>query len=251
MEVIRKPFQGIYNIVRFNWHFYLLAIISIILLLVLNSLLPTTLQIAALSIAFLIFLTTAVSLIISYLIYDASDLYQMPWLDLNKNKTILNISAGFDEAREVIQQKGENFALSLCDFYDPKRHTEVSIKRARKAFPPYPNTIQVTTHSLPFDAGTFDTSIAFLSAHEIRDQKERVIFFEELNRVTKSNGEIVVTEHLRDINNFMAYTISFLHFHSKSTWLETFQQANLKVKQEIKTTSFITTFILAKNGDTL
>ena len=83
-----------------------------------------------------------------------------------------------------------------------------------------------------------------VSAHEIRDENERVVFFEELKRSLKVNGKIVVTEHLRDVPNFLAYTIGFFHFHSKSSWMRTFRRANLKVLQEAKITPFLTTFVL-------
>lgn len=90
-----------------------------------------------------------------------------------------------------------------------------------------------------------------LSAHEIRNEIERIELFKELNRVIKLNGQIYVTEHLRDFPNFLAYNIGFFHFHTKSSWLKTFNDANLKIRQEIKLTPFISTFILYKNGNTL
>jgi hypothetical protein len=65
-----------------------------------------------------------------------------------------------------------------------------------------------------------------------------------MKRVLKLNGKIIVTEHLRDFPNFLAYTIGFFHFHSKKTWKKTFQEADLKVSEEIKITPFLTTFIL-------
>ncbi len=43
-------------------------------------------------------------------------------------------------------------------------------------------------------------------------RKKELSFFNELNRVLKPNGQIVVTEHLRDLNNFLAYNIGFFHF---------------------------------------
>ena len=39
MAVARKPFQGVSNIIRFNWHFYLLALVMVSLLLWLAGLL--------------------------------------------------------------------------------------------------------------------------------------------------------------------------------------------------------------------
>lgn len=251
MEIKRKPFQGVFNIVRFNWHFYLLAGLVISSLILLKHYLPEQVQPFVLWLALLAILTIAISLIVSFYIYDLSNLYQLKWLSNGDNKTILTINAGFDETSELIRDKFPEVNLTICDFYNPQKHTEVSIKRARKAYPPLENTIQVPTDKLPFPDNSFDCSLAILSAHEIRDEKERIDFFRELERVTKSTGQIIVTEHLRDLTNFMAYTIGFFHFHSKSTWMRTFMEAKLKVKREIKTTPFITTFILEKNGDPL
>jgi ubiquinone/menaquinone biosynthesis C-methylase UbiE len=170
--------------------------------------------------------------------------------DLNHKSslTIININAGFDETSTSIQSRFSNARLIVFDFYDPKKHTEVSIKRARQAYPPYPNTISITTTEIPLENKSADAVLLILSAHEIRNEKERTIFLKELNRILKQNGSIYVMEHLRDIPNFLVYNIGFFHFHSRSTWLRSFSQADLTVQKEIKTTPFITTFALHKNG---
>ena len=251
MEIKRKPFQGVFNIIRFNWHFYLASGLILGLILLFWEHLPDVLQPLAFWFTILAIITITLSLLISFYIYDLSGLYELKWVPKSENKNILNISAGFDETSELIRNKFPNGRLTISDFYDPKKHTEVSIKRARLAYPPNENTIQVSTTSLPFSNDSFDSVLAILSAHEIRDEKERINFFKELERVTIPKHQIFVTEHLRDFNNFIAYTIGFFHFHSKSTWLRTFKEANLKVIGEVKSTPFITTFILESNGNTL
>lgn len=248
MELNRTTFQGVSNIVRFNWHFYVIAALGLMAMYFYRTYLPEPLQAIVLLLAGLAILTIVVSLLISYYIYDLSDLYKLSWLENTNYKSILNINAGFDETSQIIETKYPDAKLSICDFYDPKKHTEVSIRRARKAYPPHAKTIQTSTEKLSFDDQQFDISLAILSAHEIRNKEERIQFFLELNRVTKQDGYIYVTEHLRDINNFVAYTIGFLHFHSHSTWLSTFESAQLEVVEKIKTTPFITTYKLKKHG---
>jgi len=73
-------------------------------------------------------------------------------------------------------------------------------------------------------------------------------FFKEIKRILRPDGKIFVTEHLRDLPNFLAYSIGFFHFHSKKSWLRTFTDAELHVQKQIKQTPFITTFILQKYG---
>lgn len=249
-EIARKPFQGVWNIIRFNWHFYVVAGGLLIALLFFKNIFPPSLEIWLLIGVGLAVLTMVVSLVASYYIYDYSNLYQLGWLENKKEIVRLNINAGFDEISQLIKNKYPNSKLKICDFYDPKKHTEISIKRARKAYPPHPETISVDTQTLPFQNHQFDQVLAILSAHEIRDEAERIQFFRALQRVTHPSGTIYVMEHLRDVNNFLAYTIGFLHFYSKKTWLRTFSGAGLVIKEEIKITPFITLFILKSHGVT-
>lgn len=244
----RKPLQGVFNIIRFNWHFYLMALIVLLVFFLIKNQFPKPIQMILTVGIVISFFALLISLTVSFYIYDLSDLYRLKWIENTDNKKILNINAGFDETSEIIFSKFPRTELTICDFYDPAKHTEISIKRARKLFPPKPGTISVTTDQLPFPENSFDQSFAILSVHEIRDDNERIRFFRELNRVTKDR--IFVTEHLRDFNNFMAYTIGAFHFHSPKTWLKTFEEAGLTIKRKIKTTPFVTTFVLEKNGNT-
>lgn len=251
MERLRRPFQGVANIIRFNWHFYALASVLIVLIWIIKAALgnPYTLYAALLS--EVIALPIFVSLIVSCYVYDFAGFYTMPWLKgitLRPGAAIVNINAGLDEFSEVLKMQFPAATLKVFDFYDPKRHTEVSIKRARKVYPPFPGTQPISTTSLPLPDDAADLIIVALAAHEIREEQERTCFFRELKRVTKANGRIVVTEHLRDLPNFLAYTIGFFHFLPRTSWLRVFQNSQLQVVKELKCTPFITTFMLAKNG---
>lgn len=235
MEQIRKPFQGILNIIKFNWHFYILSIVLLCGLLVLYYYFPSHFYI--LVIFTLILATTLISLSVSYYVYDLSNLYQLDWLaDSNEKLKIVNISAGFDETSALLRAKFAAAELIALDFYNPKTHTEVSIKRARKAYPAFPNTKEITTSNLTLEEGSIDKIFVILAAHEIRDEVERVVFFNELKKALKPNGEIFVTEHLRDSANFFAYNIGFFHFLSKSSWYKTFTASKLKIGREQKIT---------------
>jgi ubiquinone/menaquinone biosynthesis C-methylase UbiE len=93
-----------------------------------------------------------------------------------------------------------------------------------------------------------DKIFVIFAAHEIRSKQERFEFFKELKRVIKPTGEVFIVEHLRDVPNFLAYNIGFLHFYSKPNWLEIFELTGLSLKSEQKITPFISTFTLTKYG---
>lgn len=251
MEQIRKPFQGVLNIIKFNWHLYVLSVLFLGGLLILSNYLPFNFQFYTLLLFALVLTSTFISLLVSYYVYDLSNLYKLNWVADNHEKIeIVNISAGFDETSALIKSKFPNSNLVVLDFYNPKTHTEVSIKRARKAYPAFPNTKEITTSNITLQSNSADKIFVTLSAHEIRNDDERVIFFNELHRVLKPKGQIFVTEHLRDFSNFIAYNMGFFHFLPKSIWNKTFDRARLIIKKEQKITPFITTFTVEKYGVT-
>ncbi|MDF7815914.1 methyltransferase domain-containing protein [Hymenobacter sp. YC55] len=244
---MRKPGQGVWNIIRFNWHFYGVATGVGLLLGVLAAYSPAAFRLYTYALLFLVASPTLVSLLVSYYVYDTSNLYSLGWLnvgDSNDQKTVVNIHAGFDETSELLRQHFAEAELVVLDFYDPTQHTEVSIKRARAAYPPYPGTKGVQTHALPLPDASADLVFVLLAAHEIRQPAQRVSFFKELRRSLRPQGRIIVVEHLRDPANFFAYTIGFLHFYSWSTWQGVFRAAGLGVEEEKKITPFLSVFIL-------
>jgi len=249
---MRKPYQGVWNIVRFNWHFYLIAFGLIMLCLSVNHHLDRSLIL----ITHIICLTTLtvifISLAVSFYVYDISPLYSFDWLNKQnlRGGNWVNIHAGFDETSGLLKSKFPEIDLVVFDFYDPDVHTEVSIKRARRAYPAHKGAKKINTQNIPLDNQSVDYVFLILSAHEIRNMEERRVFFTESNRILRPKGKIIVVEHLRDWKNFFAYNIGFLHFYSAKTWLDTFRLAELKIAKEQKITPFISVFILEKNGIT-
>lgn len=248
--VSRKPFQGIMNIVRFNWHFYVIASITTILLAIGNH--YTGLEwIFTIAIVFLL-CSVFSSIAVSCFVYDFSGFYSFNWLpeiDFAKSNNIVSINAGFDETSAIIQSQFRDSQLTVLDFYNPRKHTEVSIKRARKKYPAYPGTITIETDMIPFPDQAAGIVFLIFAAHEIRDIRELESFFRELERILDSQGKIVMTEHLRDIPNFMAYNLGFVHFFPKSRWKNVVGNAALKITSEKKLTPFTTLFIIEKNGN--
>jgi SAM-dependent methyltransferase len=252
--VIRKPYQGVVNIIRFNWHFYVLAGICVLLLGFASAHTDNLMFWFSFIPATGITASTCLSLLVSYYVYDRSALYNFTWLtQFNKSdiKNIVNIHAGFDETSSILEKNFPDGSLEVFDFYDAARHTEISIERARKAYPPYYRTRKITTAELPLADRGVDIIFNIFALHEVRNRKERIQFLKEQLRTLRDDGKVVVVEHLRDVPNFFAYNIGFFHFFSAQEWSTSFKRAALCVDNKFKITPFITVFILRKaDGNT-
>lgn len=251
MDPVRKPFQGTLNIIRFNWHFYVIAVAGLAISLLLFVRIVPEWKTSGTVLTVLFSLPILISLIVSWYIYDLSPLYKFQYLQRPDNMTgvCINIHAGFDETSILLQANAMCSELTVFDFYDPLKHTEISIKRARKAYPPFPGTQSITTDHIPCDDNSVDRIYLIFAAHEIRKGEERNIFFKELRRILKSSGDIIIIEHLRDGWNFMAYTLGFFHFLPRKLWLNQFKQSGFRIAKESRLNLFITCFILKKDGN--
>lgn len=248
---MRGPFQGVGNIIRFNWPFYALAAGAILAVSSLRAFAVAPYDLLLNLVALSITVSVLASLLTSYYIYDVSDLYTLSWLNfvpVDRPQELVTINAGFDETSGLLQRKFPLANLHVFDFYDPALHTEASIKRARAAYPPYPGTQAIDTRAIPLADGAADYVFLMLAAHEIRQEAERVRFFTELGRVLRPSGTVIVVEHLRDSANFLAYNIGFLHFLPWSVWRATFARTRLTVRRRLPLTPFVTAFMLQKDG---
>jgi hypothetical protein len=244
---LRKPFQGVFNIIRFNWHFYAIATLLIIALIIVSNFFTHAAYWTCLIIAGGIFLSTTISLTVSYYVYDHSNLYEFGWLkefSFTKPKMVANINAGFDETSSIIAQCFPDAKLDVFDFYNPDKHTEISIERARKAYAPYRGTLQISTSSLPLQGRSADLLFNIFALHEIRDREERIAFLRSQRSALTESGHCIIMEHLRDLPNFLAYNIGFFHFFSPAEWKHNFSEAGFTINRSFKITPFVSVYIL-------
>ena len=90
---MRKPFEGLQNVIMFNWQYYVLALFSSLGLFILSNL-SSNFNLLFTIIIGMIILGSGLSLLISYYIFDKSGLYNFEFLEsleINKNSTIINI----------------------------------------------------------------------------------------------------------------------------------------------------------------
>lgn len=252
-DLIRKPFQGVWNVVRFNWHFYVTSGLALVLLILalfwLSGLWATLIGVVFL----LVGAATFGSLVASYYVYDFSQFYHLNWLNDDEQtfETILNVNAGFDETSELLMARYDGSSHHVMDFYHSLGKKEVSIQRAKKSYPLLAGTLEIDLHHIPLADDLVDGAFVIFAAHEIRDALSRERFFKELARVTKSTGSLYVVEHGRDFLNFVAYNMGFLHFLSSADWQSTFSRSGWCIEQKMKHTPFVSIYKLQqKDGIT-
>ncbi len=247
MEIKRRKFQGVLNILSFNRHFYVFGLITLALIFMSHLFFNwPSLLFWLVILAFIYGLL--MPLIVSAYVYDFSGYYDFDWL---KNlyfqdgaaKKILNINAGFDETSFILKNKFPESDLKVFDFYNAEKHTEPAIVRARKVSIVYPNTQQILSNTIPLKDNTIDIIFLLSAAHEIRTQEEKIVFLKECHRLCKPTGMVIMVEHLRDFPNFVAFSIGFTHFFSKKIWNIAFKQAGFSSLSEQKFTPFMSIFI--------
>lgn len=246
MEIKRRKFQGVINILSFNRHFYFFGL-GVLALIIGSKMFfewPSVLY-WVIVVAFLYGLI--MPLLVSAYVYDFSGYYNFHWLkscgiDDSSKKQILNINAGFDETSFIIKNNFPQSDLKVFDFYNAKQHTEPAIIRARKVSLVYPNTQQINSNMLPLEDKSVDIIFLLSAVHEIRKHEEKIQFLKECYRVCKPKGKIIMVEHLRDFPNFLAFSVGFTHFFSQKVWKNAFESAGFSSFKETKFTPFMSIF---------
>ena len=182
----RGKWQGMMTVAQFNWPFYAVGAVVLIVSLIGWILLPGLLLKLACGIvfacaAFFLF----ASLIVSHLVYDRSDLYRWGWLDralrgVNIREAIF-CHCGFDEASAELRERFSDVHWHVLDHFDSKQMTEASIRRARAMFPPTPGTLSSRYDAWPVAAESADVVLGLLAIHELRSEAERCAWFAILN----------------------------------------------------------------------
>jgi SAM-dependent methyltransferase len=249
-EERRGTFDGVAQILVYNWPFYAAAVaFDLVIVLALIVFAPSGVyRIAIYLVALPPTFWAVSSILVSYYVYDHSSLYRWEWLRpvlIDRSGAWLNIHAGLDQTTAPLLRIFPDAKITSLDIYRPSEMTEPSIARARrraqaKAQPDADSSV------LRFGYETFDTVLLIFAAHELRSREAKVELFREIHQVLKANGRMVLAEHLRDSQNFLAYGPGFLHFFSRSEWLSVADSAGMVLIATRSLTPFVQCFVLEK-----
>jgi SAM-dependent methyltransferase len=249
-----QRFNGVLQILAFNWTFYALAALAILVLLALDrhfTIHPLLRMVLYPAMALALFWMLS-SLLVSYYVYDRSRLYRWHWLALQFSKAPAhwaNIHAGLDQTTDALERLFPDPARKVLDIYNASQMTEPSIRRARRSTNGAQRSEPANAASLPIGDSECDAIFLIFAAHELRNRQDRQRLFREVSRSLKADGQVIVVEHLRDGANFLAYGPGAFHFHSRKEWQASWHGTGLGLRSEISITAFVRSFILTKRQE--
>ena len=239
---------GAVRIFLYNWPSYVGAwIFSLVLLLASRFVPPLARQLAMIG-AGLALTWSAVSLLVSYYVYDKSPLASGRWvaklLDAQTASWAI-VHAGLD-AEVELDAVMPGRCVARLDIFDDRIMTAPSIARARARTAPSQGAIRCRPESLTLEDEACDAIVVAFTAHEIRDQGAREAFFDELRRCLRPGGKALLVEHLRDPANFLAFGPGYLHFVPRREWLRLASHAKLAIAKEARITPWVMALALER-----
>lgn len=245
----RKPWSGVASIARFNWPYYASALaVAIGAAITIITSDHIWLKLGALCAVLGSCYFLLVSLGVSYLVYDCSDLYRWHWITKLQQPNSIDAAiccyTGFDDCSESLREKVQPQSWFVLDHYDAKTMTEASIHRARHLHPPAAHAIPCSFNHWPSSIPRAQIIIGMLAIHELRTAQQRIDWFTQAKQKLTTDGSIVIVEHTRNLANFIAFGPGFLHFHSRATWQQSWEAAGLTSCKEFSITPWIRVFQL-------
>ncbi len=245
----RRRYQGVVQILQFNWRFYVATAGCVGVALLALPFLPKSGRIILLlGTAPVLFWLTS-SLLVSHYIYDRFPLYDLSWICSVLSRAPrrwISIHCGLHETSAILAAIFPDAVSQVVDIFDPLVMTETSIQAARRVAHHTVPSSSMCHDSLAYPAEWFDAAFSIFAAHELRHHDQRVKLFGEIARILTPDGEFILIEHSRDWRNFLAFGPGFLHFFSKSAWRKAASDAGLTVVTERSMTPFVHVYVLRR-----
>jgi len=248
----RGQFDGVLQIVRYNWSLYVAAVIvsalvvGLVLVVHPPAVLAAVLILGAIAAVFWL----AVSLAVSHYVYDRSDLYRWEWIRERvapNPRHVVNVHAGLDETSLPLQEMYPAADVTILDIYDPSEMPEPSIARARREARPMLASLRSDFRQLPLQTGSADLVTVIFVAHELRRAASKEAFFREASRVLQPGGRLLLVEHLRNAWNLAAFGPGAFHFFPRNEWLRVASATGFQLGEEISRTVFVRAFVFVQS----
>jgi SAM-dependent methyltransferase len=248
----RGQFDGVLQIVRYNWSLYVAAIfvsalvVGLVIVIHPPAVLTAVLILGAVAAVFWL----ALSLAVSHYVYDRSDLYRWEWIRERvapNPRHVVNVHAGLDKTSLALQEMYPAAEVTILDIYDPAEMPEPSIARARREARFMLATVKADFRKLPLETASADLVTVIFVAHELRRAASKEAFFREASRALQPGGRLLLVEHLRDGWNLLAFGPGGFHFFPRQEWIRVAGATGFQLREEISRTVFVRAFVFVQS----
>ena len=247
----RSRFAGVLQVLRFNWPWYGLAACCAVSAAVAGFAfdpppwLAAGLGVVVVSALFWSFS----SLLAAHYVFDRSPLYEGSWI-VRKLPALprnwVNLHAGFDETTALLEHLFPDRCRGVIDLYNPQLMTEASIARAQGLGSADRSVLHAEPSNLPLEDWACDALFLFFAAHEIRQKVNREAFFQELHRILRPGGYLVLVEFVRDGWNTLAFGPGAWHAYPPWEWRRLARVSGFELREEFSITPFVRVFLLRR-----
>ena len=130
---MRGPWQGVVQILQFNWRMYAATAVGASAGLGVWPLLPEAVRMLLLMVLAPAAFWMIASLAVSHYVYDRFPLYDLHWMERalgHAPRRWINIHAGWDETSGLLEAIFPDAVGEAVDLFDPRVMTEASIREA-------------------------------------------------------------------------------------------------------------------------
>lgn len=226
---------GTINVIRFNWPKYLCALAIPAAAAVAGTAgAPRLISGILLAAGVPGLVWTATSLVATWWVYDRRQVYEQLTQGLAEIGKWGIVHAGFDASAPALRASiGRPPAAVARIALAPGP----SLRRARR-LSQHPAG-RPPAAGIPHTAGSLDSIFLTFAAHEVRDLAGQRALFSDLRTALRPGGQLVITEHLRDVANFAVYGPGAMHFQPLATWQARAVEAGLSIDSTTAITPFV------------
>lgn len=241
-------FDRAFSLARYNWPLYVVCFFGAVIgfLLWVTPIAPAPVKYVGLVGAIVATWYAVASFLAFQVMFDRPDFLSGEWLSscvTQSPKTCVQLSVCVDETTLPISKVFPNAQYVELDLFDDSVMTEPAIARAKQEAGGSASIV-AKPDALPLSDDVSELTVVTLAAHEVRDAHKRKSLFLELSRITASNGQLIVAEHLRNIPALLAFGPGLFHFYPRATWVTLAKESQFKIESEFDITPFFHVFVL-------